>query len=108
LKGAAVLRFASELFPSFRGKAVEFRLATRFRFLPLRREQSFVFEPVQRGIQRALLHLQRVPGDLLNALCNGIAMNRANTGDFQDQQVERALRKAGRQVEVRHTWYFYI
>src|SRR5215472_1257454 len=62
------------LFP-FGGKCVELGLATRLSLLPLRREQLVFFELVQSGIQRALLWLEDVVRNLLNASGNCITMD---------------------------------
>jgi len=42
-----------------------------------------------------LLHLQGVPGDLLEALGNGVAVNGSESSHLEDQQVESALGKVG-------------
>ena len=46
---------------------------------------------MQRRIERTLLHLQDVLGDLLQTLSDGIAMNRAKRRDFENQEIESSL-----------------
>ena len=58
-------------------------------------------------IHRSLRHLDYVARDLLQPLCDGVAMHRAECGHLEDEQVEGALREIGFDV-VRHTMYFYI
>ncbi|HEX7363312.1 MAG TPA: hypothetical protein VF283_22710 [Bryobacteraceae bacterium] len=50
---------------------------------------------MQSRIKRALLHLQNIARNLLNTLRDGIAVHRAESGDLQNEQIERALRKVG-------------
>ena len=77
------------------GQAVELRLAARLRLLPLGREQAPVLEPVQRGVERSLLHLDHVPRDLLQPLRDRVAVEGAEGHDLEDQQVERPLGQIG-------------
>ncbi len=48
---------------------------------------------MQRGIQRTLLDLQQLVGDELDALRDGVAVNRSGRDYAQDEQVEGALWK---------------
>ena len=50
---------------------------------------------MKRGIERALLHLQDVLRDLLQALRDGVAVERPERRHLQDQHVERALQQIG-------------
>ena len=54
-----------------------------------------MLEPVERGIEGALLNLQSVAGDLLDAEEHAIAVERAERDGFQDQEVECALQQFG-------------
>jgi hypothetical protein len=42
-----------------------------------------------------LLDLQRIPGDLLEPLRDGIAVDWTKRRDLQDQKIERALEEIG-------------
>ena len=50
---------------------------------------------MQRRIERALLDLDDVVRELLQAVGDAVAMERPERDDFQDEQVERALRQVG-------------
>src|SRR5207253_8172652 len=83
-----VAGLSPELAASLGGEAIELCFAPGFRFAPLGRQEALVFEAMQGGIERALLH---VPGDLLEALGNGVAVNGSDSSHREDQQVESAL-----------------
>ena len=55
-----------------------------------------MFEPVQCGIERALLHLKDIAGELPDPPRDRPAMLRFELEGFQDQQVERALDEVDR------------
>ena len=99
-------RFFFELLTAFGGEAVEFRVAAGVGCAPLGGKVASVFEPVQRGIKRPLLDLQHIARDLLDALGDGVAVNGPRRGDFEDEQIEGALRQVG--LGLRHTLCFYI
>ncbi len=66
-----------------------------------------ILQPVERGIQRALLDLQRLFRHHLDVLCDRVAMNRPTRDYAKNQQVQGALRK----LEFRWGWhacFFYI
>src|SRR5262249_37328947 len=63
--------------------------------LPFRREQTPVFQPMQRGIEGALRDLQRVAGNLLESLGDAITVNRTERDNLEDQKIQRALRQIG-------------
>jgi len=87
--------FRRELPSPLRRKAVELRLAAILRLAPLSGQQAALFQAVQRWIQRSLLHVQHLPGDLPDAQRNSVAVNRAHCYDLQDQHIQRALQKVG-------------
>jgi len=80
-----------ELDVALRRKMVKLGFAAGLCILPLSGEESPVLQAVQRRIERALLDLQNVTGDLLDSLRDGVAVNRAQQDHFQDQQVQRSL-----------------
>jgi len=67
-----------ELTPTAHGQPIELRFALIFGFAPLTRDQPLVLQPVQRWVQRSLLNLQLLAGDLLDAKQNPVAMHRAD------------------------------
>src|SRR5215471_13289725 len=97
-----------ELAAAQRGQLVELRLPPGFRRRPLRSEPSALLETMEGRIERALLDLQHVAGDLLEPLGDGVAMDRSETHHFQDQQIERALQQIGLARVVGHAKAIYI
>ena len=67
-----------------------------FGFTPFGANPALLFQAMQCGIKRSLLHLQHVVRYLLNPLSDGPAMNRPEREGFQDQQVQRSLDQIGR------------
>src|SRR5262249_25267715 len=61
--------------------------------VPLGLDPAAALEAMQRRVQRALLHLERVVGNLLDAFGNRPAVLRLERDGFQDQEIERALRQ---------------
>jgi hypothetical protein len=64
---------------------------------------------MERGIERTLMDFEKVFGDLLEALGDGVAVAWAQCHDFQDQHVESAFEEIGfvlghldRYLVVRH------
>jgi len=51
---------------------------------------------MQRGIERALIHLQDIFGNMANALSNGPPVHGLDRYGLEDQQVESALHKISR------------
>src|SRR5579864_1157466 len=101
--------FCVELLASDFGEAVVFGLASAFGGFPVGFEPAPVFQPVECGIEGALANLQRLMGDLVDALDNGVSMDREERGDLQDKHVERSLEQfsvGGRNVGLpRHSRY---
>jgi len=52
------------------------------------------FQPPERRIKRAFLHLQHLIGKQMDGLRDGVAVHRAALERVQDQQIQRALQKA--------------
>ena len=59
-----------------------------------------MLEAVERGVQRALLNLQRIAGDLLDAQEDAVAMLGPQRDGFENQEVQRALQEFGRRVAM--------
>src|SRR5215469_8287240 len=62
-----VLHFAFEVLPALVRERIELRLPAGVRGLPFRGEQFVLLQLVKGGIERALLELEDVVGNLLNA-----------------------------------------
>ena len=75
---------------------------------PTAPQPAALLEPVQRGIERALLHLQDLARHLLQALGDRVAVNRPEGDDLQDQHVERALEQLGFRRLIAHTKAIYL
>src|SRR5688572_31195100 len=70
-------------------------LAPGVAHLPFGGKQLAVLEAMQGRIERALCDLDHVAGNLLEALSDGVPMQRDGGQDLQDQEVERTLRQVG-------------
>ena len=57
------------------------------------RDPPAFYQTVQRGIKRALLHLQNIVGIPFDGLRDGVAMRPAQHQSPEDKQVERALQQ---------------
>ena len=99
--------FGFELGAAFGGEAVELGFAAGVGRPPLGGEELLVLKPVERGIKRALLDLQRLFRDELHALGDGVAVDRAERDNAQDEQVERALGEVKSGLSG-HTYDFYL
>ena|ERR1700722_7443434 len=88
---APVRRLFLQLRAPGRGQRIKLRLSPRFRFRPFRFDPGFLFQPVQSGIERALLNLKNFLGDLLNALGNRPTVFRFERDGFEDEEIESAL-----------------
>jgi hypothetical protein len=97
-----------ELLTAEPGERIEAGLASSVGRGPFSCEPAALFEAMERGIERALLDLQDVAGHLLQALRDGVAVDRAEGDDFQDEDVERALEQVGFGGVARHAKTFYI
>ena len=73
------------------GKPIELCLAAIFRFTPVGGQPSTLFQAVQRGIERALLHLEDVARDLPDAQRDAVTVDGAEGDDLEDKHVESSL-----------------
>src|SRR5206468_3148592 len=88
-----VVDFLSEpSLPAGRQRVI-LRLATIVGLAPFRLDQSLMFEAVQRRIQRPLLDLELVAGNLLDAQQYAVAVKRSEGDRLQDQKVECSLQE---------------
>src|SRR4051794_41428661 len=94
-ESAPVGLLLGELFLALGGEAVELCVAAIFGFAPFGPEPAAVFQAVERGIERALLHLEDIAGDLPDAQGDAVAVDRTEGDDLEDKHVERALEQIG-------------
>src|SRR6185436_18027793 len=88
-------RLALEVPPARPRQRVVFRPSVVLADLPLGGDPAFLFELVQRRVERAVAHLQHVAGDLLEALADRPGVERLEREDLEDQEVEGALDEIG-------------
>jgi hypothetical protein len=82
--------------PAGGGQTIEASAAVVLGRSPVGGDPPLPFEPLQRRIQRPLLHLQDIIRQLADALSDRPAVQRFECDGFQDQQVECALQQVGR------------
>lgn len=93
---APVFRFSLKLFTAGPGDGVEASSAIVFGGAPLGGDPSFVKESNQRGVDRALIDLERFLADLLDAAGDAVTVERAHGGEgFENHEVESALENFG-------------
>src|SRR5687768_18453637 len=88
-------RFYSELTPPRGGEAVILGAAAQLRDLPLGLDPALMLETMESRVKRALIDLQDVLGNLLDALGDGPAVQNILLQRAQDQQIERAGQQVG-------------
>ena len=74
-------------------------------------KESPVLEAVQGGVQRALLHLQDIPRNLEDPLCQCISVSGPESDDLENQHVQCALGEiafSGLRWHDTNTYGFYI
>src|SRR5207244_3464076 len=71
---------------------VVLRPLSLFRGLPFRCEPPLLFQPMESGIERAGLYLQKFFGFRANCLRDSEAVARPPLQDLQDEHVERSLK----------------
>src|SRR5579862_1161424 len=75
------------------GQMVEARAAAQLGNAPFGFDPTLMLQTVQRRIKRALIDLQNLFGDLLDAFGNSPAVQRAGLQRPEDQEIESALKK---------------
>src|SRR5690242_16053160 len=73
------------------GERIELGAAIVLRASPLGRDQAIVLELVERRIQRSVAHLQRVGGDVTEAMADRPSVHRLQREHLEHEHVERAL-----------------
>src|SRR5215471_368984 len=87
--------FLGELPQAFLRQLVEARLPVVLRGSPGRADPALPLQPVERGIERPLVDLEHVFGELLDALRDPPAVHRGRPEGLQDQHVEGSLEQVG-------------
>ncbi|SPF52681.1 hypothetical protein SBA4_5190007 [Candidatus Sulfopaludibacter sp. SbA4] len=92
------------------GEPVVLGFFARVVCFPAGGEQAALFHAVQSGIERALPDLQCLTGHLFDAADDAVTVQRFESHDAEDQQVQRALKQGriaggGRIAVPRHTVY---
>src|SRR4029077_15699572 len=88
-----VFGFDVELSASGGCQGIEPRPAAKFRDSPLGFDPAAVFEAMKGWIQRALVYLQDILRDLLDALGDGPSMHSSGSEGSQNQKIKRALQQ---------------
>ena len=86
-------RLARQLRAAGPGEGVEPRLAVVGRDAPLRGDPALGFEPLQRGVERAVVHQQLVARRLLDRARDALAVLGPENEGAEDEDVERALQQ---------------
>src|ERR1700720_2267541 len=86
------LGLCKQLFAPSASERVILRLAVIFGSAPFGRDPAALLEPQQGWIERALVQLEQILGNLLNPLSDAVAVQRAHgMKGLQNNQIERAL-----------------
>jgi hypothetical protein len=88
--------FVIELLTAKTSEGVELGAAIVFAGLPFGRDPALLFEFVKSRIERAVADLENVARDLREALADGPAVERFESEDFEDEEIESALEEVGR------------
>src|SRR5690349_2371025 len=89
------LRLLSQGAPAGRGEAVKARASIALRRPPFARDEPLVLEALQRRVERALVHLERTVGDLLDALADPPSMHGGERERLQNEHLDRAAEDIG-------------
>src|SRR5690349_9107960 len=89
------LLLGNHLLPPRRRQLVELRPPTLRRRSPLRCHPPTILQPIQRWVERPLIHLQHVTRQLADPLRNPPPVQRRHEETLEDQQVQRSLKKIG-------------
>ena len=77
------------------GETVELRFSARVADPPFGRKKLAILQPVKGWLERSLRDSDDVTRDLLQALGDGVAMQRAEGQHFENQKIEGSLRQVG-------------
>lgn len=93
-QGPPLLLVGELLSPHLR-QLIKLRPTTLVRNAPLGADEAAVFHPMQRRVQRALIHLEDAARDATNALRDTPSVQWAQREGLKNQEVQRALEKVG-------------
>src|SRR5580698_1758860 len=96
--------FGRELSPAGARQRVKLCFAIVFGDAPFRRNPAALFKAQKRGVKRALIQLEQILRDLLDAHGDSVAVLRAHRVErFEDDQIQRALQNFSRRWRHRLT-----
>src|SRR5258708_39713355 len=84
-----ILDLSFQLLPALPCQAIELGFTAGLGLPPRGLKRATVFQSVQRGIERALLDLKAVLGNLLDPLRDGVSVNWPQRHDFQRSEERR-------------------
>src|SRR6185369_1670103 len=82
--------------PAAGGEAIEAGLPLVLGFPPFALDEALALEAIEGGVERALLDLEALTRDLLDAEENAVSVARAEGHGLQDEHVEGALEEVRR------------
>ena len=71
-----------KLFAAFSRQPIELRFAPSLGFLPLRRQEPAIFQPVKCRVERTFRYLDHTTGYLFQPLRDGVSVDRLNGNGF--------------------------
>src|SRR5437016_3390580 len=83
--------FRFQLFAALAGERVKLRFPAGRGVFPLGLQPVLLLETVKGGIEGTLRDLKKIPGNLLDALGDGVAVNGSGGDDLKDEHVESSL-----------------
>src|SRR5262249_53508073 len=89
------------------GELVESRAPVVLGRAPLGADPALLFQPLEGGIEGAVIHQNDFERRLLNGTCDALAVLLAERERAEDQEVEGTLQQIGAAVLGRHTTRIY-
>ena len=86
-----IRNFRLQLFAALARERVKLRFPAGGGVFPLGLEPVLLLKTVQGGIEGTLRDLKEIPGNLLDALGDGVAVKGSGSDDLEDQHVESSL-----------------
>src|SRR5687767_9903874 len=89
------LRLVAQRAPARARESIVARAPVVRRFAPLALDQPAVLQPLQRRVERALIHLELAPRDLLDPLADAPAVQGRERQRLQDEKIDGAAKDFG-------------